>query len=165
MAPNAEPPRDGDVTLATLAQRGLLLGLPRVLLDRPPRIAAETPRGRAAMGYLHANCSMCHDSVGPLRSVGVSLRHALDARAQAAEPAAAAIGAPSRHRLPGAAAPEGVWIEPGRAGASAVVQRMASRNPVVQMPPLGTRLVDGEAVALLRGWIEEDLRPAEQHPQ
>jgi hypothetical protein len=33
------------------------------------------------------------------------------------------------------------------------------------MPPLGTRLVDEEAVALLRSWIEEDLRPPEKHEQ
>jgi hypothetical protein len=118
------------------------------------------------MGYLHANCGICHDSVGPLRSLGVSLRHALDARSQANEPAAAAIGGASRYRGSGAGGGAGgVWIEPGSAAASSVVQRMASRNPIVQMPPLGTKVVDEEAVALLREWIDEDLRPAEPRPQ
>jgi hypothetical protein len=30
------------------------------------------------------------------------------------------------------------------------------------MPPLGTKLVDEEAVSLLERWIAEDLRPPEQ---
>jgi hypothetical protein len=34
---------------------------------------------------------------------------------------------------------------------------MASRNPLVQMPPLGTRIVDEDAVRLIRRWIAEDL--------
>jgi len=32
----------------------------------------------------------------------------------------------------------------------------------VQMPPLGTRLVDDEAVSLIRRWIAEDLGAPEQ---
>jgi hypothetical protein len=32
---------------------------------------------------------------------------------------------------------------------------MESREAVLQMPPLGTELVDDEAVALLRRWIAE----------
>jgi hypothetical protein len=34
---------------------------------------------------------------------------------------------------------------------------MASRNPIAQMPPLGTRLVDEEAVALIHRWIAEEF--------
>jgi hypothetical protein len=36
---------------------------------------------------------------------------------------------------------------------------MQSRNPAVQMPPLATKLVDEEAVRLVREWIEQDLLP------
>jgi hypothetical protein len=50
----------------------------------------------------------------------------------------------------------------GHPDASVVVQRMASRNPLVQMPPLGTQLVDEEALALIKRWIAEDLTPAEK---
>ena len=49
------------------------------------------------------------------------------------------------------------WIAPGAPASSAIVTRMQSRNPAAQMPPLGTQLVDAQAVALLRRWIEEDL--------
>jgi hypothetical protein len=37
---------------------------------------------------------------------------------------------------------------------------MASRRAAAQMPPLGSRLVDEEAVALIRRWIAEDLGAA-----
>jgi len=163
LAPHAEPFNEGDPTLATLVRRGLVRGLPRALLERPPRIAATTPRGRAVLGYLHANCSICHDSAGPLRSLGVSLRHSLRARQPSDEPAAAAIDHPSRFQLPGAPPGQTVWIGPGTPTSSAVLGRMASRSPIVQMPPLGTKLIDVDAVALLRDWIEQDLRPPEPY--
>ncbi len=163
LAPHAERLREGDPTLATLVERGLVRGLPRALLERSPRIAASTPRGRAAMGYLHANCSICHDSRGPLASLGVSFRHSLRAQEERDEPAAAAVGHLARHPLPGAAPGESAWIAPGAPSSSAVVARMASRNPLVQMPPLATKLVDEEAVALLKAWIEEDLRARSDH--
>ena len=162
LAPNREPLDAGMPTLTTLVRSGLVRGLPRALVEHPPRVAATTPRGRAAMGYLHANCSICHDSVGPLASQGVSLRHSLVARDQRDEPAAGAIGHPSRFRAPGVAPGESVWIGPGSPTTSMVVARMASRSQMVQMPPLGTALVDEQAVALLRAWIEEDLLPREQ---
>ena len=47
-------------------------------------------------------------------------------------------------------------IEPGHPERSALVQRIASRYPALQMPPLGTALVDEEAVELLRRWIAGD---------
>jgi hypothetical protein len=160
LAPHAEPVREGDANLVTLVDRGMLRGLPRELLRSPPRIAASTPRGRAAQGYLHANCGGCHDSRGPLASVGVSLRQELRALGERAQPAAAAVGHPTRFELPGAAPGESVWIAPGAPSASALVQRMQSRNPAVQMPPLATKLVDEEALALVREWIEQDLASA-----
>jgi hypothetical protein len=159
LAPNAEPVREGAVDLATLVAGGLVRGLPRAVLEPPPRIAAATPRGRAAKGYLHANCGGCHDARGPIASLGVSLRHSLSARGEADQPATAAVGHPTRFDAPGAAPGEGVWIAPGAPAASAVVQRMQSRNPALQMPPLGTKVADEEALRLVREWIEQDLRP------
>jgi mono/diheme cytochrome c family protein len=158
LAPNAEPVQEGDVDLAKLVERGLVRGLPRAVLDPPPRIVASTPRGRAARGYLHANCAGCHDSRGPMASLGVSLRHVLGAREERDQPASGAIGHPTAFALPGAAPGTSVWIAPGDPSASAVVRRMESRRPAVQMPPLATKLVDEEALALVKAWIEEDLR-------
>jgi hypothetical protein len=158
LAPHAESVRDGDANLATLVARGMIRGLPRRVLAPPPRIVAATPEGRAAKGYLHANCGGCHDSRGPLASIGVSLRHALRARDEHDQPATAAMGHPTTFALPGAAPGESVWIAPGAPARSVVVHRMASRNPAVQMPPLGTQLVDEEALALVKEWIAQEPR-------
>ena len=95
LAPSAERPRAGDVDLARLLGRGLIRRLPASLVTRPPRIVAPTPRARAALGYLHANCGNCHDARGPLGSLGLSLVQRVAPRA--APPAlATAVGVVSR---------------------------------------------------------------------
>jgi hypothetical protein len=127
--------------------------------SRPRRRAR--PRG---LSYLHANCSNCHDSKGPLSSLGASLRHSLGARTERDEPAAAVVGRPTRYRVPGV--PDGsVWIRPGAPSSSAIVERMASRSALAQMPPLGTKVVDVAAVARLGRWIPEALQPPEHARQ
>lgn len=159
LAPNREALQPGMVTLDTLVRRGLVRGFPADLLTPPPRVHSPTPRGRAAIGYLHANCANCHDSVGPLATLGVDLHHALRARDAAEQPAALAIGHPSRFKVSRKPGAKSVWIEPGSPATSAVAVRMASRNAIVQMPPLGTQLVDEAALEIIREWIEQDLRP------
>ena len=47
------------------------------------------------------------------------------------------------------------WVAAGQPTHSRAHQRMASREPKEPMPPLATHGVDGEAVALLKRWIEE----------
>lgn len=158
LAPHREPLEAGMPTLDTLAARGLVRGLPRALRARPPRIDAPTPRGRAAMGYLHANCAICHDSVGPLASLGVDLRQPVHRRDGEPAPIAAAVGRPTRFRIAGEAS--SAWIDPGAPASSAVVARMGSPSAISRMPPLGSQVVDEEALALIRSWIELDLHPA-----
>jgi hypothetical protein len=36
-----------------------------------------------------------------------------------------------------------------------MIRRVTSRKPLSQMPPLGTVIVDREAVALLTRWVQE----------
>jgi mono/diheme cytochrome c family protein len=126
------------------------------LLDVPPRIDAPTPAGRAALGYLHANCGACHTAGGELSSLRFALDYPLVRPAGAAPALATSLGAPSRYRVPNAPA----TVErlcAGHPDLSVIVARMSSRNPLVQMPPLATRIVDDTAVALIRRWIAEDL--------
>jgi hypothetical protein len=54
-------------------------------------------------------------------------------------------------------------IDPRHPDRSALMQRIGSRYPPLQMPPLGTALVDQDSVALIRSWIADTLRPS--HPQ
>lgn len=157
LAPHATSSQD-DVTLATLSARGLLRGLPAELLANPPRVSARTPVERAALGYLHGNCSSCHNASGPLASLGMSLVAPISGAIPGADAGRGAretaVNVESQFRLPGTheTAPR---IAPGDPEGSVVVQRMSSRHTAVQMPPLGTSTVDEEAVSLVTTWVRE----------
>ena len=63
------------------------------------------------------------------------------------------VGVESQYRPPGAPSAD-ERIAPGHLDASVLALRMNSRDPLQQMPPLGTAAVDAEVVALLKRWIE-----------
>jgi hypothetical protein len=158
-APHAERPSREDVDLRVLVERGLLRGLPSRLVRRPPRIRARDASERAALGYLFANCAMCHNASGPLASLGLSLDYRIGReREDASADALAAVGAGSRFAVPGEAPGRSLRVRPGDPDTSALFLRMDTRNAMVQMPPLGTHLVDEDAVRLVRRWIARGLR-------
>jgi hypothetical protein len=166
LAPRAEAPRPGDANLATLVATGRIRGLPRRLVEVPPRITAPTPAGRAVLGYLGANCGHCHaDPALSAGAVPVELQLAIDAT----DPAAGERGirrlvaSESRYRPRGAA--DARHVVPGDPQAGTLLARMRSRDPRIQMPPLGTARPDLEAIALIERWIEHDLNdPRENTP-
>jgi len=155
---HAEARPEPGVDLASLVDQGLLVGLPQELLETPPRIAADSAKERAALGYLHGNCGHCHNDQGSLKNVGLFLRQPSGVASQAA--VATTVGQPLKKPAPGMTEDAVLRIERGHPERSGLMQRIASRYPALQMPPLGTELVDEEAVALLRSWIAEtkDLR-------
>lgn len=163
LTPRAERPGPEDIDLATLAASGRLAGFPKRLLDEPPRIQAPTPAGRAALGYLNANCGHCHaDPARTASAVPVGLQLALDP----ADPDAGTAGirrlvdAQGRYRPRGAA--DARHVVPGDPQAGTLLARMRSRDPRTQMPPLGTTKPDLEAIALIEQWIRNDLN---QNPE
>jgi len=162
LAPHAEPARADYVDLRGLVARGLLRNLPQKFLDTPPRIDASSATERAALGYLHGNCGHCHNDVGPLAPMELVL--AQKSSGAASNPAAmlrSVIGEASRFRLQnmrGAAR----RVVPGHASESMLTARMQSRDPLIQMPPLGTRSADAEAVSLIARWINQDLQPSKE---
>jgi len=154
----ASLPGAGDLDLPSLVARGLIRNLPPALLVRPPRIAADTPTERAALGYLHGNCGHCHNDNGSPAPVGLILAQSVaDAAASREQVRRSAIDSPSRFRPQGAAAPLPI-IKPARPDESVLGIRMRSRNPAVQMPPLGTHAVDPAGTALIDRWISQ-LKP------
>ena len=156
LAPHAEAQPEGGIDLPALVARGLVRGLPQEMLDRAPRIAARTPRERAVLGYLHGNCGGCHNARGPLASLGLELDSRIEVDPDAPPPAiASAVGIESRFRLTGESTP--LRLAPGSPDSSVLYRRIASRNPFVQMPALGTHAVDEQALALVEAWILEDL--------
>ncbi|WP_439860599.1 hypothetical protein [Pseudomonas sp. MBLB4136] len=141
------------VDLEQLLTRGLLRNLPRALLEQPPRIAARTPTERAALGYLHGNCGHCHNASGPLALLELSLNQGAGSAADAERSLRATVGRLSESRLNNL----DTRIVPGDAARSLLLARMRSRNPVLQMPPLGTARTDAQANALIEQWIVHDL--------
>jgi len=160
LAPHAEQPQPGSVDLDDLVARGWVRGLAPRLTEAPPRILARTPRERAVLGYLHANCGSCHTHEGLLAPVALRLdaRLGCDARERVLS---SLVDVPCRFRQ--ADAPEvDRRVRAGEPGLSALLRRMGTREPASQMPPLGTHAVDREALALVEAWIREDL--SEPHP-
>ncbi len=155
-APHAEPRPLPAVDLDYLVAQGLVKGLPRSF-PAVPSIAARSRVERAALGYLHANCGHCHNDNGPLANLGFSLRQVLGAPAQPA--LATAVGQPVKKRAPAQSTATDLRISPRHPDRSALVERMASRYPLLQMPPLGTELVDEDALATIRRWIAEMQQP------
>lgn len=154
LAPHAEPLTPGMVTLATLQAEGYV-DLP-ALAKAPPRIQASSPRERAALGYLSANCGSCHKTEGYLAWSGLFLKHPIQA---AAEPAlATTVDKAGTYDIPGAKKGQTRRIVPGNPGLSSIPYRMAVRGGKAQMPPLATVMVDTEATELMRKWIAEDLK-------
>jgi mono/diheme cytochrome c family protein len=127
-----EVPSAGDCLLCHDTSRAPVLGFSAVQLG-VARIDARTPTEAAALGYLHANCGHCHDATGELAELAMNLR---------SDALATTVGIRDR-------------IVPGRPEDSLLFQRMSSREPARQMPPLGTRVVDDEALALVGRWITE----------
>lgn len=158
LAPHAEPPRPGDVDLATLAAGGKLRGLPSSWLASPPRIAAPTPAGRAALGYFNANCGHCHaDPRLTPGAVPVELQLAIDVSDPASAGRVLRTLTAGQGRYRAAGATDARVLVPGDPRAGTLLARVRSRDPRVRMPPLGTVKPDLEAIALIERWIAEDL--------
>lgn len=156
LAPHTTIPEPGSLDLDELICRGLVVGLPAAVVARAPRVRAETPTARAALGYLHGNCAHCHNAASPIASLGLFLSVRVDGECAAL---ATAVAHESQYRPTGSAIE--TRIVPGSPEASLLVARVATRQPAIQMPPMATRLVDEEALALITRWIVEDLaRPS-----
>lgn len=148
-APHARPAH-AEVHVEDLLSRGLLRGLPASLRTRPPRIQASTADERAALGYLHANCGICHNRQGPLAGLGLDLLQSLAEGPASVDRTRASTLAVRALRPVGEAE---LRVQPGKPAHSVLFRRMGARDPLDQMPPLGTEMPDREALALVERWI------------
>jgi mono/diheme cytochrome c family protein len=106
---------------------------------------------------LHGNCGHCHNDNGSPPPVDLVLARSAAAEHESYESVIGSlVGAVSRYRAHGMRAGTPL-IDAGRPETSVLVARMRSRDPRVQMPPLGTRLVDTEALDLIERWIRDQL--------
>ncbi|CAG0952933.1 hypothetical protein BURK1_00294 [Burkholderiales bacterium] len=149
-----------DVDLRSLVARGLVRNLPASLTERPPRIAASSATARAALGYLHGNCGHCHSGTDSAPPVDLLLAQDIGDAAATDRVLRSMIGRASLYPAAGHATGARV-VAPGSARASVIATRMRSRDPQVQMPPLGTRIPDDEGLSLVERWINS-LEPTKE---
>jgi hypothetical protein len=106
------------------------------------------PATQAALGYLHANCSHCHNQFRPAHTGPRCFdpERAFSFLLRTGELASPGATATFRTAI-------GPVIEAGDPDASAILDRMQSRNLRFGMPALGTDTVDRAGVQLIRTWI------------
>jgi hypothetical protein len=103
----------------------------------------------AALGYLHANCSHCHNPTRPKHD-----------GARCFEPKDHYDFTLSVGKLDAVAATPtyrtvvGDAVKPGDPDGSRLYELLSSRGMFRQMPPLATEKVDSSATANIRAWIE-----------
>ena len=148
---HAETLAPGMITLKTLVDENLVAPRRTEMLTTPPRINAS-PITRTALGYLSANCGNCHNRESSIASLGLDLKYSSTAEC----PAIATTVGKRGHWVVPEAPDESRIINPGHPESSALLRRLKSRRPISQMPPIGTVVVDREAVDLLTSWIQNN---------
>lgn len=134
--------------LTTLSAPAIAMLTPQIS-DPNAQAKLSDPAGTDSLGsraraWLHTNCSMCHRPNGP---TPVSMNLMASATLAATntcnvDPSRGTLG------LTGAK-----LIAPGLPDSSVILARANSRDPLIQMPPIGSHVVDAAGVALLRSWI------------
>jgi len=144
------------LTLGTLVDERRLVPARPEFKTAPPRIQASTPEGRAALGYLSTNCGSCHNRESSIASLGLLLKHDIGdqgAGIRECTPALATTINRKGHWVVPANPDESRVINPGKPELSSLIQRVRSRRPTSQMPPIGTVVQDRAAVDLLTSWV------------
>jgi len=123
---------------------------PLVTVPTPPNDLPGNATTQAALGYLHANCSHCHNPIRPPRSGERCFdpERGFSFLLRAGELDRVAATATYRTAI-------GAVIEAGDPGSSEILDRMQSRDRWSGMPALGSEQVDDRGVELIRTWIEQ----------
>jgi hypothetical protein len=140
---------EGELDLAALVAADLVTTAPARSFEVP-----GSDSERAALGYLHANCSHCHNQDRPARSGARCFdpENELDFALSVD-----ALGAPADTATYRSAVDS--VVEPGEPGESRLIDLVSRRGFFKQMPPLASERVDDSAVSLLERWIREMSPP------
>jgi hypothetical protein len=142
------------ITLKTLVSEELIYPRRTELVAAPPRIPADSPLARTALGYLSTNCGSCHNRESSIASLGLILQYTPGSD-ECAAALATTVGKRGHWVVPEAQEASRI-INPGHPESSALVRRMKSRRPSSQMPPLGTVIADRQAVDLVASWVRSN---------
>ncbi|MEZ4234179.1 MAG: hypothetical protein R3B89_33705 [Polyangiaceae bacterium] len=125
-------------------------------LTSPPSVSPLVPgdaTARAALGYLHANCGMCHNPKSQTFfrvDMNLWLQTAALDSVQTTPAYLTTVGVPPLEGIPAGTTAR---IAPHDPEHSAVLGRMKSRELSVLMPPLGTEDVDESGSDAVEAWI------------
>lgn len=122
------------------------------LISRAPTAAPRVPGNeteQAALGYLHANCSHCHNGSRPERKGARCFDPESDIDFSLRAEEGSSVSDTNAYRTA-----KGECFEPGKPNESRMIELVGQRSRFRQMPPLATEVVDSDAVAILRRWIE-----------
>ncbi len=140
----AAPAAAGEIDLDGLIQQGQLSNPPA----RKPVVPGNSVEV-AALGYLHANCSHCHNQTRPERAGARCFDPNNKSDFTLAVGKLDAVAAtPTYHTV------VGDTVKAGKPDDSRLFELINSRGMFRQMPPLATEKVDSAAVANIRLWIE-----------
>jgi hypothetical protein len=142
LAHDASP---GELALADLIAGGRLSDPPAT-----PPIVPGDDTVRAALGYLHANCSHCHNQSRPARTGARCYDPDNDLDFQLKLGALATPAQTGTYRTV-----VGEKIERGAPDSSRVVELMKNRGGGLQMPPLATERRDDAGIDTIRTWIRD----------
>jgi hypothetical protein len=140
----------GDLTLDDLIGDGRLTEVPSAPIALPGDAVAQ-----AALGYLHANCGNCHNGrSGEFPMVHLELFLEVDSlfEVEATPAYRTTVGIPFEGVPPSPDVAE-ILVTPGDPEGSALYQRMAVREVLVQMPPLATEYRDDDGLRSIASWI------------
>jgi hypothetical protein len=138
------------VTLKSLMDDGLLTTPPASSnLPLPGNAGAQ-----AALGVIHANCGLCHQPGSfayTERAIGMDLRLTVGtlATVQGTPIYQTTVNVDTSKSFEGATK----RIVPGDAAHSALHQRMSTRDDLMKMPPVATKIVDENGAKAVRDWI------------
>lgn len=125
-----------------LIKKGLLSHIPTTSTEIVGNVVEKS-----ALGYLHANCSHCHNPNGIANVINLYYE----------------IGTPSVERSNAylttvnqkSVGSKYFRVSPGKPESSYLYQRISSRTPGIQMPPVGTEKIDQAGQSTLRDWINK----------
>lgn len=105
-----------------------------------------------ARSYLDVNCSVCHNPKTRFA--------AFDARLERDPHEQGLIDGAAYHH--GSLGIDHRIVKPGDTARSVLLLRVASADPVLRMPPVGSNVVDRQAQQLIRQWIESLPQPVSE---
>ncbi len=123
------------------------------LVSHAPAVTPRVPGNeteQAALGYLHANCSHCHNASRPKRDGARCFDPESDIDFSLRADEGPTVSETSTYRTA-----RDECFDPGQPDESRMIDLVGQRSRFRQMPPLASEVVDTAAVALLRRWIEE----------